>query len=414
MPPSKPQCDFSKLSKAKLRKLVDRLMGAQIVCVQADGILVPTFTSALSPLSSLPDMKGKEYKFGSLVDVTGKVTIETTTMADKSEKTFPAPAEDETSKKNEKTAKPQSPQTNNKNTKVEKKKEKHSEDEDEDDEEDEETAKPSSPKTTAKTAKAEKTTTGQSRTEKAIKSSTSAAIAAAAAGRRAVSLATVPTTCKLDGYTCATESGVQLLYPSPVLIHELVRDAHSAQMNEELKELMLSLEEEDEGCTFNLHGGYRSKDGFLSRPDRSVQWLRNQIIPRVHHLLSIANASNLAFTVDGWGAVMRGSDKQNAHVHPGSMYAGVYYVTAPREVANQPTTESKGCLQFFDPRSGAAMAQVVRGKNVYGETIEVCPGEKGGLLVIFPSWLMHEVHALPAKVTGPRIGISFNAVYNPM
>jgi hypothetical protein len=59
------------------------------------------------------------------------------------------------------------------------------------------------------------------------------------------------------------------------------------------------------------------------------------------------------------------------------------------------------------------MAQVVRGKNIYGDAIEVCPGHTGGLLVIFPSWLVHEVETVPENYKGPRIGISFNANYRP-
>jgi hypothetical protein len=60
------------------------------------------------------------------------------------------------------------------------------------------------------------------------------------------------------------------------------------------------------------------------------------------------------------------------------------------------------------------MAQVIRGKSLYGESFEVCPGKEGGLLVIFPPWLQHEVKPMPESYDGPRIGISFNAVYSPI
>ncbi len=62
---------------------------------------------------------------------------------------------------------------------------------------------------------------------------------------------------------------------------------------------------------------------------------------------------------------------------------------------------------------GAAMAQVVRGKNIYGDTFEVCPNAEGGLLLIFPSWLMHEVQPMLPSYKGPRIAISFNIIYKP-
>ena len=175
---------------------------------------------------------------------------------------------------------------------------------------------------------------------------------------------------------------------------------------------MLNLEKEQEGCTFHLHGGYRSQDGFLHRPEPSIQWLRQQISARVKLLLGYANATDVEFEVDGWGAVLRGGDGQSAHVHPGSMYAGVYYVTVPKEVES--SNKDGGCLEFMDPRPGAPMAQVLRGKNLYGDNFQICPGADGGLLVMFPSWLMHEVKPMPMNYTGPRIGISFNAIYKPL
>jgi len=190
--------------------------------------------------------------------------------------------------------------------------------------------------------------------------------------------------CKFDGMSCGSRaSGIEFLFPTPLQVTTLVKDSISQQYNQQLKELMLSLEEEDDGCKFNLHGGYRSQDGFLNRKEPAVQWLRAQIIPKVKALMAITNSSHIPFMIEGWGAVLREGHGQNIHVHPSSIWAGVYYVAAPKEVAA--SGKSHGCLQFVDPRMGAAMAQVVRGKNVYGETFEICPNEHGGMLAIFPS-----------------------------
>lgn len=218
--------------------------------------------------------------------------------------------------------------------------------------------------------------------------------------------------CKLDGLRCSTKQGIDYLFPTTLITHQIVYDTKTKQYNDELKQLMLRLEKENDGCTFNLHGGYRSKDGFLQRSEPAVKWLKSQIYPRVHYLLNLANATDIEFEIDGWGAVLRGGDGQNAHVHPGSMYAGVYYVSVPKEVSE--SGKSGGCLFFMDPRPAAGMSQVVRGKNLYGDPFELCPGPEGGLLVMFPPWLMHEVKPMPSEYEGPRIGISFNVIYKPL
>ncbi len=218
--------------------------------------------------------------------------------------------------------------------------------------------------------------------------------------------------CEVDGLSCQLKgTGIEYLFPTVLLVNTLIKDTQTHQYNEQLKQLMLDLEEENDGCKFNLHGGYRSKDGFLNRKEPAVQWLKAQIIPRVQAMLGLSNSTHIPFAIEGWGAVLREGHGQGVHVHPASMFAGIYYVAAPREVAA--SGKSAGCLQFIDPRQGASMSQVVRGKNIYGETFEICPNEQGGLLALFPSWLMHEVKPMPAAYKGPRIGISFNVVYNP-
>jgi uncharacterized protein (TIGR02466 family) len=223
---------------------------------------------------------------------------------------------------------------------------------------------------------------------------------------------TLPSDCKIEGLRCSTNKGVDYLFPTTLLTHNVIHDNIGRKYNEELKELLLSMEEEEEGCQYHLHGGYRSKDGFLHRKEPAVQWLRQQIVSRVQFLLSMANATDVEFEVDGWGAVLRGGDGQSAHVHPGSMYAGVYYVTVPKEVAE--SGKDGGCLEFMDPRPGAPMAQVLRGRNLYGDNFQICPNAEGGLMVIFPPYQMHEVKPMPSSYKGPRIGISFNVIYKPL
>eukprot|EP01038_Epipyxis_sp_PR26KG_P006543 gene6543-8990_t len=218
--------------------------------------------------------------------------------------------------------------------------------------------------------------------------------------------------CELDGAGCRSKSlGIEFLFPTTVLVASLIKDSQGKMYNQQLKEIMLNLEEENDGCKFNLHGGYRSKDGFLNRNEPAIQWLKSQILPQINKLLGLTDSLHIPYKVEGWGAVLRSGHGQTRHVHPASMFAGVYYVTAPREVAT--SGKSDGCLVFGDPRNGASMAQVVRGKNIYGSSFEICPEYEGGLLVIFPSWLEHEVRPMLNSTVGPRIAISFNAVYAP-
>ncbi len=220
------------------------------------------------------------------------------------------------------------------------------------------------------------------------------------------------TSCDLEDFTCISKQHhISYLFPTPLMYQQIVVDQRSAFFNHEIKELMLELEAENDGCKFNLHGGYRSKDGFLSRSEDSIRWLKEQIIERARVMLTLSGAPDTPFYIDGWGAVLRHGHGQTMHVHPQSIYAGVYYVAAPDAVLR--SGKRGGCLTFHDPRAGAEMNQFVRGKDLYGTKAEVCPPMNGGMLVMFPSWLPHEVHPMPNEegYEGPRIAVSFNVMY---
>lgn len=328
-----PNCDFSALSKDKLRLLVDKLLSHKIVCIKSyDKFYSPSFTSS----------------FGSFV----------------SEELIDA--------------------INSKDGKI-------------------------------KAISQQKAVTGAKVKMESDEMKSGSIVKSASKGKKLpIDVTSARTSCELDGHSCLIEGyGIEYLFPTTLMTNDIIYDDQGRKFNQQLKDLLLELEEEDDGCKFNLHGGYRSQDEFLSRPEPAVQWLKSQIIPRVQTLLSLSNSTQISFLVDGWGAVLRSGHGQNVHVHPGSMYAGVYYVAAPKEVETQPAGKSFGCLRFLDPRMGAAQAQVVRGKNIYGDAVEICPPSSGGLLVMFPSWVMHQVIPMPDKYKGPRIAISFNVIYQP-
>jgi uncharacterized protein (TIGR02466 family) len=217
-----------------------------------------------------------------------------------------------------------------------------------------------------------------------------------------------------DNSTCSSpDSGVMHYFSTPILMRNIVTDEKSRKYNNDIKKIMLDLEAEDDGCKFRLHGGYRSKDGFFSRTEPSIKWLRKEVSLHVENMFDKMNSSDVSFEWDGWGAVLRGGDNQNLHVHPASIYAGVYYVAVPKEIGSH---KDAGCLQFHDPRSGVFMTQDLRPKfveHVYGlSTYTICPKPEGGLLLLFPSWLLHEVKPMLESFKGPRIGLSFNVDLN--
>lgn len=101
---------------------------------------------------------------------------------------------------------------------------------------------------------------------------------------------------------------------------------------------------------------------------------------------------------DCWVNIMPRGVAHGLHLHPLATISGTYYVQVPRG--------SPG-LKFEDPRLDRFMASPprkadCRRSNRPWVTVEASPGQ----LVMFESWLRHEV--LPNGVDAERISISFN------
>ena len=109
-----------------------------------------------------------------------------------------------------------------------------------------------------------------------------------------------------------------------------------------------------------------------------------------------------------WANINKRWSHNRNHVHPGCLWSGVYYVQAPK---------NSGRIWFTDPRGEAHMLTPVfdnaRSPNTWREVYyEPLPGR----LIIFPSWLLHEVEPNLNKEfeendsRGWRYSISFNFI----
>ncbi len=106
-----------------------------------------------------------------------------------------------------------------------------------------------------------------------------------------------------------------------------------------------------------------------------------------------------------WSIVNPPGASNRAHVHPGCIWSGVYYVQAPN---------NSGRLEFIDPRTQNLMSPV---KYVPGTRrprdcwTKVRFKPVAGRMLIFPSWLYHAVGPNNSKEAGKdadRIIVSFN------
>jgi uncharacterized protein (TIGR02466 family) len=180
---------------------------------------------------------------------------------------------------------------------------------------------------------------------------------------------------------------------NPVLLAEL---AHSIR----------SLAQDDEaGKRWSRDKGYKGYTSYASLndlPKRDPAFADLQRL-LVRHAASFAD--ELAFDLGSkpkldslWVNLLKPGGHHSAHIHPHSILSGTLYVEVP---------PGSGAIRFEDPRLPMMMAAPMRREDAPDELrpfISVDPRQ--GLLLLWESWLRHEV--LPGQAKADRLSISFN------
>jgi uncharacterized protein (TIGR02466 family) len=153
----------------------------------------------------------------------------------------------------------------------------------------------------------------------------------------------------------------------------------------------------------NYPGGYTSYNSVsrLHQLSPTFAQLEREIS---RHVRAYAKALDFDLTgreltmTDCWANIMPRRVVHTLHLHPHATISGTYYVQTPPGAA---------CLKFEDPRLDRFMAAPPRKSNAreYNRTWIELPAQ-AGQLVLFESWLRHEVP--PNTSTRERISVSFN------
>lgn len=166
--------------------------------------------------------------------------------------------------------------------------------------------------------------------------------------------------------------------------------------------------------TAGKNGLFESEFDLFKWPEACVQRLKafcfEALIATVAELsnLSVAQVRSLQIHDDTWFHITRTGGYTTAHTHPLASWSGVYCVEPGEAPASAPDS---GVLRFFDPRIGASMyldpgnAKLVHPFAFHMINLRL----KAGQLVLFPSFLQHEV--APFAGRDERITVAFNVAF---
>jgi uncharacterized protein (TIGR02466 family) len=180
------------------------------------------------------------------------------------------------------------------------------------------------------------------------------------------------------------------------------------QLNKNL--LDLTYAERENGVAVNKSntaelGSWHSATMLHKKPDyQPIITEIDTALRRVSEELKYATDQELKITTM-WSIINPPGNGNRAHVHPNSLWSGVYYVQAP---------ENAGKIEFIDPRTVLIMNQPkyeTKKKRPRECWTKVNFKPVPGRMIIFPAWLYHGVDLNTSKEkgrAGDRVIISFN------
>jgi uncharacterized protein (TIGR02466 family) len=198
----------------------------------------------------------------------------------------------------------------------------------------------------------------------------------------------------------------QSLFPTLIYSAQL-QHAGWRRLNRQLLRECQQLREDDSGgqrwSLKNYPGGYTSYNSVsrmhqFSPTFAQLERYLNRHVKRFAAKLDFDLAERPLVMTDCWVNIMPRQVVHGLHLHPLSTLSGTYYVQVPKG--------SPG-LKFEDPRLDRFMAAPPRlaESRTANRSWIVLPAS-AGQLVLFESWLRHEV--APNPVDAERVSISFN------
>jgi uncharacterized protein (TIGR02466 family) len=204
-----------------------------------------------------------------------------------------------------------------------------------------------------------------------------------------------------------TELQVRKLFSTPVL---LTRLEQADAINDALLAHFLPRALEDQGRRHSNLGGWQSADNFHTLELPAAQALLSEVTQVVNSATALQTPNGLAeanldWRVNSWVNVNPPGTSNALHGHPGAYWSAVYYVDD-----GDAGPDDGGELFFQDPRGVLpAMHDPLLRFRIEGcltagyiESIRPSPG----MLVVFPSWLLHAVD--PFHGPRPRVSVAFN------
>jgi uncharacterized protein (TIGR02466 family) len=178
----------------------------------------------------------------------------------------------------------------------------------------------------------------------------------------------------------------------------LENDLFPQENNEQWRDHLLNLKKTVScGGDGWMGGTYTTHETYNLSTDKLFEPLIDKITECVHEFARAHNSFGTYKCTDSWANIAVAGNFQEFHTHDGCIFSAVYYVTSP---------EGSGQIVFEDPKQPDMLPLLNIQERNFLSFIRAGYTPKGGMLIIFRSYLRHLVEA--GTNTDERISISLN------
>ena len=191
----------------------------------------------------------------------------------------------------------------------------------------------------------------------------------------------------------------ELCFATPVYI----KDVGTPEYNKYLEEKIIAWSKQDKGIVKTNVNGWHSKTDMHEKLE--YKHLVEELYIAQEEIYKDECLDNGPHLGNMWANINYKGGFNKLHIHPNSLWSGVYYVKTPKEC---------GHLKIEDPRSLSLMVRPRKTKKKEPQHLcrEVYFEPVAGRLIMFPAWLNHMVETNQSDE--PTISISFNFLQKGM
>ena len=183
-------------------------------------------------------------------------------------------------------------------------------------------------------------------------------------------------------------------FPTPVYIQEV---PNAVELNQYLEQKIIQWSQQDKGVSKTNAGGWHSQTDMNRKEEYNP--LTKELFKMQEEIFKKEFLTQKPVLGNMWANINYPGNANRPHLHPNSLFSGVYWIKAP---------EKSGNLMLYEPRPGVhtTMPNRKEGKLPSELWREIHYQPKAGVAIMFPSWLWHEVK--PNESNDIRISVSFN------